>query len=261
MSDEAYFIQANETILLKKAIARKLYKKNFEQSRISEILCLSQPMVSNYCKDNEKLPDYILDFADKISEKINNDSDINFHTCISFSKKIFEGKFFIAKQNEMLTEDTHYIVNNLTEAFFLIKGRNIKKLLPEVKINIAMAKNYARNSDEVAAFINGIIVVDNRISNINGVRFGTSKHLSSMLLYLKDYLNIKSIMNIAFIDDIDKYGFHYSYLTNDFKLNLEKEKIDILLHKGDFGIEPCAYIVGENAVDVAKKLIRLLDVI
>ena len=46
-----------------------------------------------------------------------------------------------------------------------IKGKNINKLLPEVKINLAMAKNDAKNSDDIAAFINGIIVVDNKFSN------------------------------------------------------------------------------------------------
>ncbi len=52
---------------------------------------------------------------------------------------------------------------------------------------------------------------------------------------------------------------NYVYLTKDFKLKDRLKKVDILLHKGDFGIEPCAYIVGENAVDVVNKLIKIKD--
>ena len=240
MSEEAYFIRGDETILLKKAIARNLYSSNIDQSKISEILNLSQPMVSNYCKSKEELPDYITNLANIISEKIDNYSTINFHTCVSFSKDNLEGKLYIAKKNELLTEENRYIVNNLTEAFLLIKGKNIKKLLPEVKINLAMSKKEAKNSDDIASFTNGIIVLDDKISHINGIRFGTSKHLSSMLLYLKEKLDINAIMNISFIDNIEEYDLKYAFLTKDFKLAEEINDIDILLHKGDFGIEPCS---------------------
>jgi predicted fused transcriptional regulator/phosphomethylpyrimidine kinase len=32
-----------------------------------------------------------------------------------------------------------------------------------------------------------------------------------------------------------------------------------LFHKGDFGIEPCAYIIGKDAVDVVNKLIKIKE--
>ena len=48
MADEAIFVGGDDTVLLKKAIARILYSKGIDQSKISEILNLSQPMVSNY---------------------------------------------------------------------------------------------------------------------------------------------------------------------------------------------------------------------
>ena len=44
-------------------------------------------------------------------------------------------------------------------------------------------------------------------------------------------------------------------------LNLKKIKknVDILLHKGDFGIEPCAYVLGKDAVDVIYKVIKISE--
>ena len=76
MVDEAIFVHADDTVLLKKAVAKSLYEKNFAQSKISEILSLSQPMVSNYCKSKEKLPDNITNLAKQISEKIENYASI-----------------------------------------------------------------------------------------------------------------------------------------------------------------------------------------
>jgi predicted fused transcriptional regulator/phosphomethylpyrimidine kinase len=32
-----------------------------------------------------------------------------------------------------------------------------------------------------------------------------------------------------------------------------------LLHDGDFGIKPCSYVVGKDAVDVAKKVIKIVE--
>jgi len=49
------------------------------------------------------------------------------------------------------------------------------------------------------------------------------------------------------------------YLTKNFKLKGDIKNIDILLHKGDFGIEPCAYILGKDAVDVVKKVIEIKE--
>ena len=58
---------------------------------------------------------------------------------------------------------------------------------------------------------------------------------------------------------IKKSNFQYSSLTKDFKLKDTKKNIDILLHEGDFGIEPCAYILGKDAVDVANKIIKIKE--
>ena len=45
----------------------------------------------------------------------------------------------------------------------------------------------------------------------------------------------------------------------DFKLEEPHDHCDLLLHRGDFGLEPCSYVVGTDAIDVAKKVMRLLE--
>ena len=259
MADEAIFIRGDDTVQLKKAIARTLYSKKIEQSKISEILSLSQPMVSNYCSSNEKIPNGILRLAEYVSNEIMDGTPAYFHTCVSFSDKPLKGSYFIANKNEVMYDENRKVVNNLTEAFLLLKGKDIGKLLPEVKINLAMAKDKAKTSDDVASFLNGLIVVDDKVTSINGIRFGKSRHLSSLLLYLRDNIDVNAIMNVAYFKEIEKNSFTHMYLTKNFKLKGDIKNIDILLHKGDFGIEPCAYILGKDAVEVVNKVIKIKE--
>jgi len=259
MADNAIFVREENTILLKKALAKNLYIKNFDQFKISKILNISQPMVSNYCSSTEKIPDNIFGLAEKISEKILNKNSLIFYTCISFNKNNYEGIHFIADKNEIFSDERNKIIDNLAEAFLLLKEKDIGNLLPEIKINIAIALDKAENPDDVAAFLNGLIIVDNKVTGNNGIRFGKSKHLSSLLLYLKDIIGVKAIMNIAFINDIKKTSLNFDFLTKDYKIKDSKKPVDILLHKGDFGIEPCAYILGKDAVDVVNKVIKLME--
>lgn len=256
MAEEAIFVKAEDTILLKKAIAINLYSKNIEQSKISKILNLSQPMVSNYCSSNDKIPKDIFNLAEKISDKITKGNSTTFFTSITFDDKPFKGRFYIAEKNEVISDENNNIINNLTEAFLLLKGKDISGLLPEVKVNIAMAKQKAKNSEDIAAFLNGLIIADDKVTSNNGIRFGKSRHLSSLLLYLRDHINVNAIMNIALIKNVEKTSFSYSYLSKDFKLK-DIKNVDILLHKGDFGIEPCAYVLGKDAVDVVNKVIKI----
>jgi len=259
MVEEAFFVPEHNSILLKRAIAKILYRKNMEQSKISSLLQLSQPMVSNYCTSAVSIPSSIMRQAQAIAEIIIDGSTPVFHTSVSFSKKITQGKWYIATKNEISYDETDTIIDNLTKAFFLLRGKEIGRLLPKVKVNIAMAKKDAKNAEDVASFLNGLVVVDGKASSFNGIRFGASQHLSSLLLYLQQTLDVHAIMNVAHFPNVAKSSLQASYLTQDFKLLDDTKHADILLHKGDFGIEPCTYILGTDAIDVVKKLLIFLE--
>jgi predicted fused transcriptional regulator/phosphomethylpyrimidine kinase len=257
MVEEAIFVRLKDTILFKKAIAKVLYSNKIEQSKISEILNLTQPMVSNYLGSKEKIPKKFLDLADNISAEIKKGKKITFHTSISFNNESFEGRYYIAKNNEIISNERVKIIDNLTEAFQKLKGQNIGRILPKVKVNIAMAMDNAESPEDVGAFVNGLIIVDDVVSSINGIRFGKSKHLSKLLIYLKSKIEVNAIMNIAYFDGINNSAMKFSSLSKDFKLGSSKEDIDILLHDGDFGIEPCAYVLGKDAIEVTKKVLKI----
>jgi predicted fused transcriptional regulator/phosphomethylpyrimidine kinase len=259
MAYNAIFIGGDKTIILKKAIAIELYKNNMDQIQISKILKISQPMISNYCNKKQKIPLDIKPIAEKISKKILNNNPINFLFCITYNKKFDEGDYYIAEKNEIISDEKNKIIDNLLEAFLIIKDKEIKDLIPEVKINIAMSKNNAKDTNDIAAFLNGLIISDESISGYNSIKFGKSKHLSNLLIKLKDKIDVNAIMNIAYTKKIEKTNFIIGNLTKDFKLKEKKKQYDILLHKGDFGIEPCAYILGKNAIDVVNKLIKIKE--
>jgi len=259
MPVEVFIIGGEKTIHLKKAIARILYSKKIEQSKISEILNLSQPMVSNYCSSDEKIPDKIMKMAQEIAEKIIDKQPMNFQTCVTFSDKNLSGKLFVADKSEIITDENSKITDNLKQAFYKLKEKDIGSLIPEVKINIAMSKKNAKKPDDVASFLNGLIITEEKITGYNSIRFGKSRHLSSILIKLGKNLNANAIMNIAYTKEIEKTSFKTGFLTKDFKLKDANKNFDILVHKGDFGIEPCAYILGKDAVDVANKVLEIKE--
>ena len=258
MTYEMFLIDREKTTYLKMAIARILYYKKINQLKISKVLNLSQPMVSNYCKSSEKISDNITKIAHEIVERIMNKQSVNFQTCITFLNKNLEGNFLIADKNEIITDENTKIVDNLRQAFYNLKDKNIGSFIPEVKINIAMRKKNATKSEDVASFLNGLIIFEDKVKGYNSISFGKSRHLSSLLIKLSKDLNINAIMNIAFIKELEKIKLSIGFLTKDFKLKNKNKYFDILIHKGDFGIEPCAYILGNDAVDVTIKLLKII---
>ena len=258
MAEEALFLSDEHIKQVKKTIAQILYKQGMEQSGISKILSLSQPMVSNYCSSTKTATKDIRDISERIVSLIRDDQPIHFNHCISFSDKTFNGTYYIAGKTELIDNENRDIVSNLNEAFLFLKNQDLSGFIPKIKINIAQAKQCGTSPDDVAAFVNGLIIADDLVVGHNGIRFGSSKHLSSLLLRLRKQFKINAIMNIAYQDTGQIRGLKQTYLKKDFALQSSTHTIDILHHKGDFGIEPCSYIIGMDAMDVVKKLMKLI---
>ncbi|MBD3164224.1 hypothetical protein GF323_03425 [Candidatus Woesearchaeota archaeon] len=248
-------ILLENAVKLKKKLAKLLYQKGYEQAKISKLLDITQPMVSNYLYSDERFSKQIHDYAHEIMGRLQDNKKISFSSCICFSEKK-GGKYFLANKNELIDQEKQKIIDNMNDAFALLKGRNAKSIQPQVKMNLAMAASDAKDMDDVACFNNGIVIVDNMISSINGIRFGKSKHLAQLLLYLKQNMDVNAIMNIRYRKGF--LGLKASELTSDYRLAKDEKNIDILLHKGGFGIEPCAYVLGKDAKDAAKKVIKLI---
>jgi len=224
MTEEVVLIRGENKILLKKSIAQNLYRNKFEQLTISKILGLTQPMVSNYCSSTDKIPKNIKSLTEKITKRIIENESIKFQTCISFSDNEYEGTYFLADKNEIINEENNKVTDNLTQAFYLLKNKNISELIPKIKINIAMSKETSSSNEDIASFSNGLIIADNRIVGFNGIRFGSSKHLSALLIKLRETLDVSAIMNIAHFNNFSSKELSIGYLTKNYDL---KKKVHI----------------------------------
>ena len=259
MAEEIFLLDNTDELILKKAVANILYDQKIDQNKIANILGLSQPMVSNYIKANTKFTKEVLSKAKILTDKIiKNNNLCFFRTCILFNDNLRDNNYYLADENEIIFDENKKIIDNLYNAYQTLKKYNISKLVPEVKINLAMAKSDAKKPDDIASFVNGFVIVDNKIVSHNGIRFGYSKHLSKLLLYLKKNYDINSIMNIKYLNNLDKKSFNIAELNNDFKLKGNKKDFEVLVHKGDFGIEPCTYVVGKDAVDITDIILKIL---
>ncbi len=212
-------------------------------------------MVSNYCSSTDKIPENIQKLSEKITKRIMENESIKFQTCITFSNNEYEGTYYLADKNEIINEENSKVVDNLTQAFYILKNKNIFGLIPEIKINLAMPKEKPTCNEDIASFSNGLIIADNSIVGFNGIRFGYSKHLSALLLKLRETFDVSAIMNIAYFNNLLSKDLSIGYLTKDYNLEKKYTSADVLLHNGDFGIEPCSYVIGKDAVDVAKKVV------
>ena len=250
MAEGVVILSNGDGILLKKALARMLYQKGMDQSAISKTICITQPMISNYVSSDEKIPREIVLHAEKLAEKLEKNSTINFSTCVSFNE--LKGEYLVANESELINDEKIRIVEDMMDAFLLLKGKDISKIMPEVKINLAVCKKNPVDINDVACFVNGLIIMNNKVSSINSVQFGKSKHLASLVVKLK----IGAIMNIRYNESYKK-KFSYTILSKDFGLNKHGD-YDLLFHEGDFGIEPCCYVIGYSAKDIAKKVLKIM---
>lgn len=250
-------IITDDITLLKISLSKELRKQRFSQEKISKILKLTQPMVSNYLSIDKKIPEHIKTHSRLIVEKIKKNKLPLFRTCVTFSE--VSGKYYLARPEELMVDDKKSVIDDILRALNEIKDLNIKNLIPKVKINLAMSKENANTKRDIASVEGGLSFIEGRLSYFGSVGFDKSDHLASLLIYLKNISKgYNSIMNIKFDTFLLRSELKARYLSKDFKLASKDKDIDILLHKGGFGIEPCAYILGKDASDVIEKIRKII---
>jgi len=105
-----------------------------------------------------------------------------------------------------------------------------------------MSKETPVCNEDIASFSNGLIIADN-----------------SIVLKLRETFDVSSIMNLAYFNNFSSEDLSIEYLTKNYDLPKKYTSADVLFHDGDFGIEPCSYVIGKDAVDVAKKVIKIVE--
>lgn len=260
MAYQARHIKTKDIQTIKQILAQKLYKNKIDQKTISKLLQLSQPTVSNYLKEPKTTPHHLEETIQEILEELLQNKTIHISSLLTY-ETIPTGKYFLAQAHELNTPKRSTIIDHLNEAYKKLNNINISPLNPKVKINLAESLPAASNKNDIASYHSGLILANSKIINHNGITFGTSNHLSKFLLQIKEkYPHVNAIMNLAYPPQLKKLkSIKTSKLTKDYQLEKYVEQPDLLLHPGSFGIEPCAYLIGKDANEVADKLHLILE--
>lgn len=168
-------------------------------------------------------------------------------------------------------------IENLKKAVEIIQNsEEFAAFIPEVRSNIVMAKENAKDVDDVAGIPGRITIIHGKPRAFVEPEFGVSSHMARLVLSMMKYDSSKrSAMNIKYspkiIEICEKLGLKVSFYDR----NDEPEKVrqveggtipwgvetaikrigdipDIIYHRGAWGKEPSITLIGTSAVDVAK---------
>jgi len=246
---------------VKALVAQKLRDRGLTQSKISSLLNITQPMVhkylsSNVRKKNEKT-------ANLLVEMILKENKITFSYMAMVDQISEDNEVYISTGEHLMTDEKSWVLENMMQAVERIKEKDFSSIIPSVKMNLAMSVPHAQSKAEIAAVPGGLIFISGMLKSHLEPEFGTSNHLSSLLLYARALRpNLCSIMNIGvsenMIENGKKHNLNLVHLKEDYTLETEKTDFDAFIHKGGFGIEPNAYIFGTDALEVISKCLKLV---
>lgn len=168
-------------------------------------------------------------------------------------------------------------IENLKKAVEIIQNsEEFAAFIPEVRSNIVMAKENAKDVNDVAGIPGRITIVHGKPRAFVEPEFGVSSHMARLVLSTMKYDSSKrSAMNIKYnpkiVEICEKLGLKVSFYDR----NEEPEDVrqveggtipwgvktavkriggipDIIYHKGAWGKEPSITLIGASAVEVAK---------
>jgi hydroxymethylpyrimidine/phosphomethylpyrimidine kinase len=156
-------------------------------------------------------------------------------------------------------------------------------ICPESMINLAEVVPYGSSNDDVVGIPGRIVNVGGRLRASSCPRPGGSRHVASAVLVAHSLdRRVRAAMNVRYDERILESAVRLGMSVSSYDRSREPPEIksvegmsirwgvreafnqagkvtDIVYHMGDFGKEPMITIFGEDAVDVVKKLLRILN--
>ena len=224
---------------LRGRVCRMLAEEGWTQSRLGKSLGVSQVMAGNYL---HTLPS-------TYSEPIESDLQES-------ARNLAE----LLKSGESSTRKRHF---SGTRSYILLRKRlshAIPLLSPQVRVNIAIAESGAKDRSGIAAFPGRLTPIGSQARPLSSPKFGSSSHLSSLLLGIRKYNPESSvIINLrwdSIISDIaSKINLKFTKLERNgdvLVVDSQISDVNALVDEGGHGFEPSLYIFGDNSDSVSS---------
>ncbi len=200
------------------------------------------------------------------------------HYAISYSDTISWFKVANPAHRIRMDADRYRVLNNVKEAVKQLKRmKNFRELIPEVGTNIGMAIECASDENDVAA-VDGRIRATHEGIHAGCVEFGVSSHVARMILTMMRFEPAnRSAINIRYRPELVTACENAGLVVSHFERAKEppgmetmvwgiKEAIagstkmpEVIFDRGAYGKEAMIRIFGTNAINVVKKLRRVLN--
>jgi len=170
-----------------------------------------------------------------------------------------------------ITDVRRNVISNILAAYNLLQSiDNFDKMIPEVRTNIVMAIDEAKDVSDIAGFPGRLTTVKGKIFAQTRPEFNASKHLATILLAAKNKnKKISGLICIKFDENIkrsiEENNLKFVIMDRDKYRKLEEfiKKLDdipdIIIDPGTLGVEPITYVFGETALDAAKKVLKIYN--
>ncbi|QKQ99758.1 transcriptional regulator [Metallosphaera tengchongensis] len=276
-------------------VAKRLRAQGMSQNKISYLVGVTQPAVKQYLdEDEEQYIDKIVELGLKKDEI---DSLVSTLVSLVLNGRGEEVSLYITTLGLLLLSELrfcnfHRSLNSsipldckicqglykeeeeseLGLAITVLKSKEVSKLIPEVLSNIAFSKKDPKDVLDVIAVPGRITVIGDLPTPASKPMWGGSKHLATVLLKIKDRCKKwRSVMNVKYDDKIENIlineGFTYKKVGPSDRRDddaiaqmIAKEMGDcpeVVVHLGGNGLEPNAYVFGQNPLEVATKVTRI----
>ncbi len=173
---------------------------------------------------------------------------------------------------EDTTADSYYVLGQLVEAVNML-SRHPKAylLLPEIRSNLVMAKSNAKSKEDVAGIPGRLTEVFQKITAPAYPAWGASRFTASILLKIMEYdSSRRSVMEIKYseklVELIKEDGIEIEHIDigtktlDDVFKKFTNNKLPVVFYtEGGFAREGAIIVTGQNAVEVAKLVLRIAD--
>ena len=282
-------------------LARELASRGLRESRIAAMMGLSQAAISKYRRGTTKTEKAFME-DDATVKTVKKVADGLHHGMMSELQvlaivmqlirsqetrglmcRLHEREFpmiastgcnlcIAPRGGDMLEEEN--VLSNLRSALRLLEStKDLPSIIPNVGMNLAMAKKNAKDLKDVAAVPGRIYEVRGSVKVPAAPEFEASTHVAGLILAARrSNPDILAGINIKFSEEIiaactalewkplEVRGEYQGREAEiDGKMSKGKSHAQVVYHRGAFGIEPMVYIVGETAIDVVEMVRALLS--